>query len=274
MWCMYKQKNLLKEIPEINFKEKKALVILSTQRSGSTMLCQDIKALGILGTPDEHFWQVLTQKKGTSGEQLVDYFTSNGNLNNSDFYSIKLMYNHLDMFGYWISDRVLDKETNTKKYRELALRFFLEKFDNATFIYIQRKNKFEQALSHYRSAKTNLWHIIEGKKVKTKHSNSLKEHELLDHIDLELFNRIYDRTCRQDKQLQKFMKKQGINYIPLVYEEIRNEYPSYLLEIGAKAGVKLDINSLDERKIKKIVSKEFALTFKEALLEITDREYL
>ncbi|MDM5225433.1 Stf0 family sulfotransferase [Cytobacillus sp. NJ13] len=98
-------------------------MILSTQRSGSTMLCEDIKSLGVLGTPEEHFWQVLNQNKGTAGEQLVEYFTSNGNLNNSDFYSIKLMYNHLDMFGFWISDRVLDTETNTKNIVNLHCSF-------------------------------------------------------------------------------------------------------------------------------------------------------
>lgn len=271
---MYKEKILLKEIPEINFKEKKALVILSTQRSGSTMLCQDIKSLGVLGTPDEHFWRVLNKKEGTTGDQLVNYFTSSGNYHNSDFYSIKLMYSHLDMFGFWISDRVLDKETNPNTYRKLALQFFLEKFDNVTFIYIQRNNKFEQALSHYRAAKTKLWHIFESKADKNKHLNGINEHQLLDNINIKQFNRLYNRTCSQDRDLQRFIKKQGIDYLPLVYEDIRKDYPNYLLDIGEKAGVKLDINSLGERKIKKIISNDFALKFKEALLEKTDREYI
>jgi len=54
--------NLLKEIPEFSFKEENALVILSTQRSGSTMLCKDIESLKVLGTPDEHFWPVVAKR--------------------------------------------------------------------------------------------------------------------------------------------------------------------------------------------------------------------
>ncbi|KON88335.1 hypothetical protein AF332_17020 [Sporosarcina globispora] len=271
---MSKKKNLLKKIPEINFKEKNALVILSTQRSGSTMLCEDIISLGVLGTPDEHLRLVLNQKKMTAAEQLVDYFTSNGNLNDSSFYSIKLMYNHLDLLGYWISDRGLDTKTNKKKYREMALQFFLDKFDHVTFIYIQRKNKFEQALSYYRSAKTKVWHLRDGEKVDNNHSISYEEQKLLKNIDIKLFNKIYDMVCSRDRELKRLIKSQGIHYLSLVYEDIRIEYPVYLLDIGAEAGIKLNINSLEKRKIKKIVSSDFVSEFKKALLEKTDREYI
>ena len=47
--------NLLKEIPEFSFKEENALVILSTQRSGSTMLCKDIESLKVLAV----FWSIV-----------------------------------------------------------------------------------------------------------------------------------------------------------------------------------------------------------------------
>ncbi|MBX9974033.1 Stf0 family sulfotransferase [Cytobacillus firmus] len=212
---------------------------------------------------------VLNQKKKTAAEELADYFTSNGNLNNSSFYSIKLMYNHLDLLGYWISDRGLDTKTN-KKYREIALQFFLDKFDHVTFIYIQRKNKFEQALSYYRSAKTKLWHLRDGKKVEYNPSISNKEQKLLKNIVIKLFNKIYDMVCTRESKLQRLIKKQGIHYLSLVYEDIRNDYPHYLLDIGAEAGIKLNINSLEERKIKKIVSDEFVSEFKKALLEKTE----
>ncbi|MGA5688510.1 Stf0 family sulfotransferase [Cytobacillus pseudoceanisediminis] len=248
-------------------------MILSTQRSGSTMLCEDIKSLGVLGTPDEHLRLVLNQKKKTAAEQLVDFFTSNGNLNNSRFYSIKLMYNHLELLGYWISDRGLGTKTNKKKYREIALQFFLDKFDHVTFIYIQRKNKFEQALSYYRSAKTKLWHLRDGKKVENNHSISYKDQKLLKNIDINLFNRIYDKVCRRDRKLQRLIKNQGIHYLSFKYEDIRSDYPLYLLDIGAEAGIKLNINSLEERKIKKIVSNDFVSEFKKALQEKTDRVY-
>lgn len=69
------------------------------------MLCTDIKTLKVLGTPDEHFLGVLNNNKEKTGQELVDSFKINGNLYNSDFYSIKLMYNYLNRFGYWISKR-------------------------------------------------------------------------------------------------------------------------------------------------------------------------
>jgi len=45
------------------FDDKKVLVILSTQRSGSTMVCDDISGTKILGTPTEYLQKFLNQKE-------------------------------------------------------------------------------------------------------------------------------------------------------------------------------------------------------------------
>lgn len=278
--------NLLKEISEIQFKERKALVILTTQRSGSTMLCDDIKNLGVLGTPNEHFFDILYQLKGKTGEELVDHFTSNGNLYNSEFYSIKLMYNYLPEFGYWVSNRnkPYGSSINEEIYREFSIRFFLEKFEDITFIYLKRKNKFEQAVSHYRAIKTNIWHkrtYVDHKredtwfeKIISNKRGTDEERYLLNNIDVGHFDRLYDRACNEDRELELLIKKLGIDCLSLVYEEIMDDYPNYLLSISAKAGIETNIDSLSKRQNQKIVSNNFVLKFKKSLGKKTNRVYI
>jgi LPS sulfotransferase NodH len=262
--------NLLKGIPEMNFKENNALVILTTQRSGSAMLCEDISKLGVFGTPNEHFVDIYYKLKGKTGKELWDHFSSNGNLYNSDYYSVKLMFNYLPEFGYWISDRtILGSSKNNEINRELSIKFFLEKFKNVTFIYLKRKNKFEQAVSHYKAIKTNIWHKITN----TAHGSPEEERQLLDHIDVELFDTLYDSACNEDRDLESLLNKLGIDYLPFVYEEIKNDYPNYLLKLSAKTGVEINIDSLDIRKNQKIVSNDFVLNFKKSLIGKTKRIY-
>lgn len=267
----------LQKIPEIKFTERKALVILTTQRSGSTMLCEDITSLRILGSPNEHFDYMLNKSKGKNREELLGDFKSRGNVFNSDFYSIKLMYSDLPKFGYWVSDRVKQygNPINDEIFREISIRFFLEKFENATFIYLKRTNKFEQALSHYRAMKTSKWHMWNMKTDQPHKSHSPNEEDqLLNNIDVELFDDLYDFSCKSDRELELILKKLGIDYLPLVYEEIKNDYPNYLLDISAKAGVKINIDSLDGRKIQKITSNDFVVKFKNSLRKKTNKNYI
>jgi len=269
-------KNLLKEIPKINFKEENALVILSTQRSGSTMLCKDIESLKVLGTPDEHFWPVLQKDDSKSGEELLNYFISNGNLTNSNYYAVKLMYDYLHLFGFWVSDRKesLDDPNNIEKYREYGITFFKKMFNNVIYIYLRRENKFEQALSHYRAIKTNVFHIIDNVPIKSFYENYLSENEILDNIDINLFNRLYNRACNEDKALQELIDRLNIDYLPLVYEKIKNDYPNYLADIINRAGITIDLESLKNngRKTVKIISNNFIEEFKKRLSQISSEQ--
>jgi len=90
-------------------------------------------------------------------------------------------------------------------------------FKNVIFVYLRRENKFEQALSHYRAIKTNIFHIIDNTPIKSFYTNSLSENELLENIDVDLFKRLYNRACNEDKALKELIERLNIDYISLVY---------------------------------------------------------
>lgn len=154
-----------------------------------------------------------------SGEELLNYFVSKGNLTNSNYYAVKLMFDYLHLFGFWISDRKksLNDPNNIEKYREYGIIFFKKMFKNVIFVYLRRENKFEQALSHYRAIKTNIFHIIDNTPIKSFYTNSLSENELLENIDVDLFKRLYNRACNEDKALKELIERLNIDYISLVY---------------------------------------------------------
>jgi len=268
--------NIIKPIPFIKFKENKAFVILATQRSGSTMLCKDVHSLEVLGSPDEHFWPLLQKHDpNKTGEDFLQSFLINGNTTNSDYYSIKLMYDYLHKFGFWVSDRTLPFDQNTEYYRKYAINFFLENFDDVKFVYLTRKNKFEQALSHYRAVKTSVFHLVDNKEIRNVNiTNPMNENQLLESIDVNLFDRLYNKATNEDQKLKELIDEMGIKYVELVYEEIRNDYPHYLYEMAKKMRIPLDESKYKERKIKKIVSDDFALQFREKLKEVAQKEYI
>lgn len=65
----------------------------------------------------------------------------------------------------------------------------------------------------------------------------------------------------------------NINYLLLVYEKIRNNYPNYLVDIGQMVGVDVNIDQLEERKTSKIITDEFSLEFKKCLQKRSKRDY-
>ena len=137
---------------DLNFSEEKAVVILATQRSGSTLLCQYIQSLK-MGSPCEYFVEVL--RGSCSSKELVKL----GNSNNDEYYSIKLMSDYLQDFGWWVSKaRSFGPGEAPLKYATEGLKYLEGKFSSIVWIKLKRSSIFEQASSRYLSEKTNLWH--------------------------------------------------------------------------------------------------------------------
>jgi len=131
------------------------IVILTTQRTGSTLLCQDLEsALKLNYSPTESFIPILT---GFSKQHIntIDMGLRIGNIlqsfKSSNFTVIKLMMDYVGWLGFFCADK--DFALNAS-YRQLSL-YFIEnlKCVNATNFYslvrLDRKNKLKQALSRF-----------------------------------------------------------------------------------------------------------------------------
>lgn len=119
----------------------KKIVILSTQRSGSTVVCDDVEGTGKLGRPSEYFIKVIDAlEKGPEDlESLIREAVGKGKTENG-ITSIKVMANQIFPIG-----RALPKSKicNNKDNKEC----FYELFKDAVFARVIRQDKLAQAVS-------------------------------------------------------------------------------------------------------------------------------
>ncbi|UIP27211.1 Stf0 family sulfotransferase [Photobacterium sp. TLY01] len=129
---------------------KKAFIILSTQRSGSTLLCKDLASTQCMGNPDEHLLDYLDGRDFNKDEFYNRCHDKSGN------FGLKLMANYLDEAMLMLSKGLGFEGTNLNDY----LLFLNKTYDKVVLIYLTRDDYFEQALSRITAKKTNTWHNL------------------------------------------------------------------------------------------------------------------
>lgn len=125
--------------------KKRAYFILSTQRSGSTLLCRDMASTQVMGTPDEHMIKMLSGKDTDMDALYSRCSDDKGN------FGLKLMANYLDEACMSLTEGVSSDFS-------AVIDLFSKKYDEVVVIYITRDDYFDQALSRIMAKKTNSWH--------------------------------------------------------------------------------------------------------------------
>lgn len=202
---------------------KNAYIILSTQRSGSTLLCKDMTSTSIMGNPDEHALKYLSPNKAFSWAELYETC-----LDDSGNFGIKLMANYLDQ-----ALQLLNSELSFSK--EASLESFIEylqsSFDRVVVIYLTRDDYFEQALSRILAQKTNSWHDfgngIQMNNGKTAAYKDVQTQRLsaIDELTIGDVNRHINGIIQENRMLAKLYKdlsdsladKYQTNYNQVVY---------------------------------------------------------
>lgn len=242
-------------------------MVLSTQRSGSTLLCRDIASLEKLGTPDEHFLELLSER--TVDENSFSRLIAKGNPNGTDYYAINLMYNYLHTFGAWVmTGNINSKRGSIEDRRRAALQFFVDRFDHVVFVAVERKNLFDQALSRYRSQKTNVFHVTNtGKIISGFSKERCREADVIREFDFECFWNICSELVNERRNFSTLIENCGLHFIRLDYATIVDNFPDYLNEIIDSAGIGPLSITRSERALKKIVSKDFYDAARHAFLK-------
>lgn len=142
-------------------KNKKAswIVLCATQRSGSTMVCDDLNRHG-LGYPEERYLGIVRGMKNNNFDRLKQRLNriSNECLNKeTNVASVKIMANYADDLNRAF-DMYYEREEPSEDWSSLATFF-----KNATFVMLHRGNVLEQALSRNVSRKTGVNHLVESK---------------------------------------------------------------------------------------------------------------
>lgn len=129
-------------------------LICATPRCGSSLLAEALKNTGIAGRPEEYFWQgdeVFWQERwGVSS--YTDYLKAalgQGTTTNGVF-GAKIMW------GYF--DDVVNKLRHIPLYSEKTAPDLLSAvFPNLHYIWITRRDKVRQAISHWKAIQTGVW---------------------------------------------------------------------------------------------------------------------
>lgn len=244
--------------------EVKMLVILSTQRSGSTMVCDDIAGAEVLGRPSEYFIKVIESigKVGADEmKKLIEDAVCKGETANG-VAAVKIMSNQIKSIGKAIHDAGLCDGADVE-------RCFFEYFKDAVFVRVIRTDKVAQAVSRIMAKKTDVYHAADsiagmenmlGKVAKKRDESSLE-------YDYDEIEEEVDLIRKEEQYLNAFIKRQGVNVERIIYEEaVVNR--DYVLEIGKNMEIQ-DI-TLKERRLKKVsgsMSKVWIRDFKAQRLE-------
>jgi len=184
-------------------------VICSSQRSGSTLLCDLLAKTGLAGNPIEYFDDLFNI---LSEENLIHY---------KDFIRKFSLFNQADngVFGskiHWYQyekfERMIRKDPSCRYIsREKVLE---DIFPNLFYIYITRQDHLKQAISLLKATQTNFWHQIK---------ESVQPREELEYNFIEI-NKCLQRVKWQDRSWRKFFKRYKIRPFVVEYESfIKNQ---------------------------------------------------
>lgn len=235
------------------------IILCSTQRSGSTMIVEDMRNSEVLGNPEEYFikWQGFGENVDINKE--IDTLFKQGS--KSDVFSVKLMANQVK--------KVNASLKRSGKYTDIA-----ELFDDATWVYIKRNDTVKQAISRYIASVTKVNHAIDDETSNHFAGNLLKgayaEYNKEVHYD---FNKIFQEYCNIRKE-NIFWEEFFLNYNikPLILEyEVYSKYTDYkhVQQIADHANV-AEEPRIVERKLKRLsnnVNMKFLESFKAEIFE-------
>ena len=231
----------------VTFPEKK-LVILATQRSGSTLLCEDLRSYGVFGDPDEHFLLMLRRHAVPDWPQmlreLVDKRAPNG------VFAVKLMVNYAQA----VDDRLRDSGI-VPEQPDPSLFPHIRRFsEGADWIWIRRRDVIRQAVSREMSRQTGVNHAVEqtgpvrylGRTIKG-YTDDYNADAVLD-VDAIVTD--VESIAMEEAVIARFLDEHALPCRTVWYEDYVSNYMSTLKECAAAFGTTIADRQPERRLVK------------------------
>lgn len=210
-------------------------LICSTPRSGSTLLTEALRGTDIAGRPDEYFLpteQHIWQKRWgvTSARDYVDAAIQAGSTPNGAF-GAKIMWDYFDDFVALL--RHTHGSTASSPHDVIA-----SVFPNVRYIWITRRDKIRQAISHARAIQSDFWHDWE-----TDNSSSAISEKAAE-FHFSLVSELLHTIILQEASWGQYFASSDIIPLTVVYEDLAANYEGKALEIAEHLGlpVTADLN--------------------------------
>ena len=124
---------------------KKSLIIITTQRTGSTMLAERISTTRKLGHPLELVHLLISNHENYKDcdHDILRRTLIERSITNNGVFAVKVMINELSQF---------------RKIFPSIYQYFINRINQSGFIFLYRKNLIAQALSYLHASESNIWH--------------------------------------------------------------------------------------------------------------------
>lgn len=185
------------------------IIILATQRSGSTLICDDLRNVGKLGLPEEYFIPAnkLT-KEPENCRNFIKRIIEKSKDTLTCISAVKIMGDQLERANQVYNIAELDQANKNSQYLYLH---------NARFvIYCYRANLIKQAISRLMARKTGICHRIEDISKKTfAGQSSLIEDDYNLGVNISPDDVLVEakKIKKENEIILKIINEQGVNVI-------------------------------------------------------------
>ena len=204
--------------------------ICSTQRSGSTLLCDLLAQTGCHGAPEEFLdfskpeYRVLLKQAG-SRTKYVTWLLENRSTPNGAF-GLKLHWNQGVSF-------VRGSRANLMAHARLgagswAVRSLASQFDEPRYVWVKRRDRVGQAVSLYRARNTNQWVRADGDRTARRADPP---------FDADEIGRALRWLTRVDAGWERYFRRVGAAPCIIHYEDLAADRDTVLTVLGAHLGI-------------------------------------
>lgn len=221
----FEKRDYLHPVPNDKYQNLNPYIIATTQRSGSTLLCEILLQTGICGQPGEYLSSSFIKRN----KELDDFTNGNPFSRDLDKY-VSNVFGHYHL-GNGTSGIKITWDQMLKIENDLSLPFYKKNsiessfkhfFKSSKIIFLTRGNTISQAISKYIATENNKWHQWDTPTRKgdiefckdsiLKISSEIKEHNegwlsLLTNLKLKYIHLTYEELCiNTEDVVQKILK--------------------------------------------------------------------
>ncbi len=218
-------------------KAKPKIILCATMRSGSTMVCEDMRDTESMGTAKELFMHWQPERIKDVQNRLKRIHQDNTSRNG--VFSVNVMSKYLPKVESCLKDIYDNNNTNAKLFQN-----FYYTYKDAVWVYLKRDNTVSQAVSRLIARQTGVFHNFDDGRHK-KSREVLSEKGATDYNKGVQYNFLrLQNICNSIQQEQiiweYFFQTHGIKPLRLTYEECVNEKTSYLNKMADLLQIKLE----------------------------------
>ena len=257
----------------------KKIIICATARCGSTLVCKELEATHVLGYPKEYYLQSNHVRDAATAQQVITDILKRGTSQNGVF-AVKVMQaqwplvenlhanlpqNRPSLFKQAI--KRLTQRYQTPAETSLNLEHFYTFYQEATWVYLKRRNTLYQAISREMARQTEVCHVLKQGVDQQELGQTLSSEQAAQYNEKAIYvpNKLkaHIQTIQQQNTAWlHFFKHYHIKPLNLVYEEIC-ESKQYLNLLAEQVKVSLPNQSVEVplSKVRNEVNDEWAKRF-------------